>query len=119
MSRFLTSVICAVLLSGFANAAPAPAASSVASSAASSVASIIDGDGASTASAASATPTLAYASDYANGLMWNPASTTDTEEDLQPIRGTLGASILGPQNLALQQQNPDLLAPPTTDHGTV
>lgn len=36
-----------------------------------------------------------------------------------PIRGSLGASILGPVNPALQDQNPDLLAPPTTDQGTV
>ncbi|KAH9815438.1 RmlC-like cupin domain-containing protein [Melampsora americana] len=38
----------------------------------------------------------------------------------QPIRGTkLGASILGPTNLNNQNQNADLLAPPSTDHGTV
>ncbi|KAI0312714.1 oxalate decarboxylase, partial [Amylostereum chailletii] len=36
-----------------------------------------------------------------------------------PIRGSLGASILGPVNVALEQQNPDLLAPPTTDHGSI
>ena len=35
------------------------------------------------------------------------------------IRDTLGASILGPQNIPIDQQNPDLLAPPTTDAGTV
>jgi hypothetical protein len=37
----------------------------------------------------------------------------------QPIRGNLGASILGPQNIPLQQQNPDVIAPPTTDNGVV
>ncbi len=47
--------------------------------------------------------------------MWNP----DTTADVQPIRGSLGATILGPQNIPIGQQNPDLLAPPTTDAGTV
>ena len=37
----------------------------------------------------------------------------------QPQRGSLGASILGPQNIPLELQNADLLAPPTTDHGSV
>ena len=125
MSRFLSSVVCAVLLSGFAIAAPAPASSVLsadssvapASSAAVSIASVPSDSavGASTASAAAATATVAYASDLANGMMWNP----DTTVDVQPIRGSLGATILGPQNIAIDQQNPDLLAPPTTDHGTV
>jgi oxalate decarboxylase len=33
----------------------------------------------------------------------------------QPIRGSDGASLLGPRNEPLEQQNPDLLAPPSTD----
>ncbi|MCW3012941.1 MAG: oxalate decarboxylase [Solirubrobacterales bacterium] len=37
----------------------------------------------------------------------------------QPIRGTEGATILGPRNVPLERANPDLLAPPRTDHGTV
>jgi len=37
----------------------------------------------------------------------------------QPIRGDRGASILGPQNVALQSENPDLLASPYTDAGTI
>ncbi|KAL4248726.1 RmlC-like cupin domain superfamily protein [Abortiporus biennis] len=37
----------------------------------------------------------------------------------EPIRGQLGASILGPDNQPINDQNPDLLAPPTTDAGTV
>ncbi|KAH9050371.1 oxalate decarboxylase [Lactarius deliciosus] len=48
-----------------------------------------------------------------------PIFTPDSDVSAQPIRGGLGATILGPQNVPLQQQNPDLLAPPTTDHGTV
>src|SRR3981081_1167883 len=36
----------------------------------------------------------------------------------EPIRGRTGASILGPRNWALERENPDLLAPPSTDAGT-
>jgi oxalate decarboxylase len=37
----------------------------------------------------------------------------------QPIRGDRGASILGPRNVALERENPDLLASPYTDSGTI
>jgi len=37
----------------------------------------------------------------------------------QPIRGKLGASILGPSNPAREAQDPDRIAPPKTDHGTL
>jgi oxalate decarboxylase len=37
----------------------------------------------------------------------------------QPIRGRDGATILGPRNVPLERQNPDLLAPPRTDAGTI
>jgi len=36
-----------------------------------------------------------------------------------PIRGGLGAPILGPRNPALERENPELLASPYTDSGTV
>ena len=36
-----------------------------------------------------------------------------------PVRGDLGAPILGPRNLSLEMQNPDLLASPSTDSGTI
>jgi oxalate decarboxylase len=39
--------------------------------------------------------------------------------DPQPILGDAGASILGPQNVLLQRENPDLLASPYTENGTV
>jgi oxalate decarboxylase len=43
-----------------------------------------------------------------------------TRTDLpEPIRDGLGASILGPRNVELERQNPDLLASPYTDQGTV
>ena len=37
----------------------------------------------------------------------------------QPIRDNQGASILGPTNPPREAQNPDLLVPPRTDHGTL
>ncbi|HJZ58702.1 MAG TPA: oxalate decarboxylase family bicupin [Gemmataceae bacterium] len=37
----------------------------------------------------------------------------------QPICGEMGASILGPRNLPLECENPDLLASPHTDAGTI
>jgi oxalate decarboxylase len=39
--------------------------------------------------------------------------------DLEPIRGNRGASILGPRNVPMERENPDLLASPETDAGTV
>jgi hypothetical protein len=35
------------------------------------------------------------------------------------IRGDLGASILGPRNTPLERENPDQLASPYTDSGTI
>jgi oxalate decarboxylase len=37
----------------------------------------------------------------------------------QPVRGDEGASILGPRNIPLERENPDLLASPRTDSGTI
>ena len=37
----------------------------------------------------------------------------------QPIRDGLGASILGPHNVPVERENPDLLASPYTDSGTI
>lgn len=37
----------------------------------------------------------------------------------QPIRGDRGAPILGPRNVPLERENPDLLASPETDAGNI
>ena len=50
-----------------------------------------------------------------NEPLWN-ASVVDTP---QGIRGSLGATVIGPTDPDIVKQNPDLLAPPTTDAGTV
>lgn len=102
MNKLLISVICSMLLSKLAATAPT---SSVVSA----------GGEASTASADAPIQTVPFASDYANRVMWSPTG----DGDPQPIRDTLGATILGPQNIAIDIQNPDFLAPPTTDAGSV
>ena len=50
-----------------------------------------------------------------NQPLWN-ASVVDTP---QAFRGPLGATVIGPTNPEIVKQNPDLLAPPTTDNGDV
>lgn len=37
----------------------------------------------------------------------------------EPISGNLGGTILGPTNPAREEENPDILIPPRTDHGTL
>lgn len=49
----------------------------------------------------------------------NSGSVATLENDIQPIRGEYGASILGPRNIPLENENPDLLASPYTDAGTL
>jgi oxalate decarboxylase len=44
---------------------------------------------------------------------------TANDQKPEPIRGELGASILGPRNIPLERENPDLLIAPDTDAGTV
>jgi oxalate decarboxylase len=44
---------------------------------------------------------------------------TTAERDPQPIRDDRGAAILGPRNIPLERENPDLLASPYTDSGTI
>ncbi|KAK7691032.1 hypothetical protein QCA50_006135 [Cerrena zonata] len=69
----------------------------------------------STVSAPDASQTVPYASDDPNGVLWGP-----NDPDVpQAIRGSLGATVLGPQDVGMVKENPDLLAPPTTDAGSV
>lgn len=72
----------------------------------------------STAAAASASPTVPYASDDPNAILWTGESNANLV-NIEPMRGTLGAPILGPQNIPIELQNADMLAPPTTDFGDV
>jgi len=47
------------------------------------------------------------------------ASAAAAKDASQPIVGDKGASILGPRNEPRALQNPDLLRPPATDHGSM
>ncbi|EIN03969.1 oxalate decarboxylase [Punctularia strigosozonata HHB-11173 SS5] len=131
---FATIAVAAPAVSQVASSVPSSPATSTAanlslsapavgSSSAVSTADVSASDGASTTSAVPAvTQTVAPASDNPNTIMWtpdDPPSGADATEPYQPIRGSLGSNIIGPQNVPMQQQNADLLAPPTTDHGTV
>ncbi|CEL57297.1 oxalate decarboxylase [Rhizoctonia solani AG-1 IB] len=60
-------------------------------------------------------PTVPYASDDLNESYLDKFQN----ELPEPIRGSKGAKILGPQNVPLDRQNPDFLASPSTDSGTV
>ncbi|EMD31304.1 hypothetical protein CERSUDRAFT_163165 [Gelatoporia subvermispora B] len=75
--------------------------------------------GATAAPAATSPPppseTVALASDDPNEALWNENTTIIPEA----IRGSLGATVIGPQNVDIDRQNADLLAPPSTDAGTV
>ncbi len=42
-----------------------------------------------------------------------------SDEVPQPIRGIKGAPDKGPRNVMLDRQNPDILSPPASDHGTL
>jgi hypothetical protein len=97
------------LLSLTAVATAAPAASSPATPAAASTPAF-------TEVAPAATPTVAYASDNANTPLWGPGSAGVVPE---PIRGQAGALLLSAHNTPTELENPDLLAPPSTDAGTV
>ncbi|KAF7375606.1 Oxalate decarboxylase [Mycena sanguinolenta] len=111
----LVSCLCALYLAGFASPAPASSAPAVSSelSVAPPASSSIP-DASSTASAAEPTATVPFASTDSNSPLWSPESG-----DPAPIRGSLGATLLGPSNLPMEQENPDLLAPPTSDNGDV
>jgi oxalate decarboxylase len=47
------------------------------------------------------------------------AKTASDSDDPEPIRGDRGATILGPRNVPVERENPDLLASPYTDSGTI
>jgi oxalate decarboxylase len=44
---------------------------------------------------------------------------TNKDAAPQPIRGDRGATILGPRNIPIERENPDILSSPYTDAGTI
>jgi oxalate decarboxylase len=47
------------------------------------------------------------------------ATAAAARADNEPVMGNKGATILGPRNPPREAENPDLLRPPPTDHGSV
>ena len=58
-------------------------------------------------------PDVPYTNSDPNEALWTPTSGSSP----QPVRSGKGGSILGPDNVPLDLQNADSLAPPTTDSG--
>lgn len=120
---FLATVACALLLASLSGAAPAGTSSASASSSSWSSSTALhtgswpssEGAPSSTGAAPPVYETVAPASDDPNYVAWTPGFTGTPEAE----RGTLGATVIGPQNVPLDLENPDLLAPPTTDNGLV
>ena len=110
----ITSCLLALLLTSSALAAPAsiasPAAVQNATPTPASGTSVAGTGASATGSAAPAYETVPTISLDPNSPLWNAT---------EPERGSLGGTILGPTDGAIVSQNPDLLAPPTTDHGSV
>ncbi|KAI0076197.1 Bicupin, oxalate decarboxylase/oxidase [Panus rudis PR-1116 ss-1] len=97
--------------SSVSSAATLPSTSTASAPSVPKISSVLPSSGArpSSVSAASPSATDPPISDNPNDVVASPV----------PVRGSLGASILGPDNQAIDQQNPDLLTPPTTDQGTI
>lgn len=98
------------------NSAPASVSKAPASAVSGTpVVQSISGAAASTVSFAPESATVAPVSSFPNDPTWSQ----DTTEIPEAINDNLGASIMGPENVALDQQNPDFLAPPSTDNGNM
>jgi len=73
-----------------------------------------------TSSAADATATVPFIDLDPNFPLWDSSMPgAPAGGVVQPVRGSLGATILGPTDDAIAKENPDLLAPPSSDHGSV
>lgn len=128
MPRFASSLLVFVYCATLLNALPAvddrnataPLLSTVAETAStisSSAAAAAPSPASSTASAPPEWETVTPASSDPNAPIF-PVDDTNVANP-EAMRGGLGSNILGPNNVPLAQENPDLLAPPTTDNGDV
>lgn len=122
LKNLLASITCAILLASYGDAAPAGSslASSLVYSTAGSEATstIVLSSGTEPSTTLSVVPvsaTVTPASDDPNYVAWGPGYTGTPEA----TRGSLGSNVIGPQNVPLDLENPDFLAPPTTDAGEV
>lgn len=109
MVRISIVLVVLTLLAPLVDAAPGKRATSSSTVSQSVIAS-------STDTAVSSTATVPFASLDPNLPLWNETSDPSV---VSAERGKLGASVLGPDNLPIDLQNPDFLAPPTTDSGSM
>lgn len=121
---YLSTCLCALLLTRLSSSAPAGP-----SDAGSSIISSLVSLPSSAALASTASPTGTKAGNPPpaaetvptikldpNFQLWNESS----EDQPEPIRGSLGVPIIGPtSDVPIDKQNADFLAPPTTDHGSL
>ncbi|KAG8701464.1 hypothetical protein FRC09_005350 [Ceratobasidium sp. 395] len=107
----LAPIVAVLALSSYALGAPA-ASSAKPSPTTRSTSSVA---ASSTIDSSLPSPTVPYASDDLNESYLDKFQ----KENPEPIRGSRGAAILGPQNVPLDRQNPDLLDGPSTDNGAV
>ncbi|KAF9007406.1 oxalate decarboxylase [Cyathus striatus] len=114
-SSVVISAVSSVVSSAISSAAIPSASAFVSSAAKSSHTSTATATASGTSSAPAATATVPFISLDPNGPLWNINSTTTPEA----IRGSLGASVMGPTDEYTVKQNPDMLAPPSTDHGSL
>ena len=98
-----------------ARAGTTSAAAEASGTATSTLASTVTGSSTSTESVVPPSESGPVISLNPNNPVWDSSFTGPFDS----IRGPLGATIIGPNNPNIAQQNPDLFAPPTTDHGDV
>ncbi|KAK0475425.1 oxalate decarboxylase [Armillaria novae-zelandiae] len=112
----VASLLWIVLLAKIVASAPASVDTSVSNTSVATASTSGATITSSTASASDATPTVGYISTDPNGVLWNEGSDPSK---VTAYRGKVGASIMGPDNVPMDLQNPDLFAPPTTDSGSI
>lgn len=78
----------------------------------------LDLKGSSSSSSSSSSSGTPYTPDHRDPY---DHAVDPTSEDLDPLpwRNGLGASVLGPWNRERSRQDPDLVRPPSTDHGQI
>ncbi|KAF5359108.1 hypothetical protein D9756_002967 [Leucocoprinus leucothites] len=78
--------------------------------------STVSAPGTGTSGAVPATETVPTIDLDPNFRAWNESTPGEKE----PVRGSLGAPVIGPtSDEVIDKQNADLLAPPSTDHGSL
>ncbi|KAL1724277.1 oxalate decarboxylase [Schizophyllum commune] len=115
----LSFCYCALLLARLTSSAPAASGSGSEAASSTAVTTATASSAAVTTSSTTSLQTLP--SSFPPETATVAPVSSDPNEVItgdEPIRGHLGASIQGPVNEEIDLQNPDLLAPPSTDHGS-